>query len=439
MRLFKKAAFLVSALALLATGVHFASSATPVETQADSTTSYPRNGQSGTMLYVNGQSKYFNTNEADLAIYCWNSSGGAWSGKTSARLYGDLLPIAFPKQGDTSVTWSYFKICRYNPNLNPLVSGQDGVYNETEAISIGNLMYAQNTFVITGYGEGNRINYQVTTSNQYGIGAEKHVYLDLSSFPSWEEGNAKFGIYFARPSFGWADGWGSSHITDNSYAVSFCWKVEGQDNPHLYEAIVPTGSALWSMAIAVRFDPVATSPSWNNVWNQTQDLGFNADNQNANVIEVLDWNRGEFEATPISMASRVNFYGSYFLDTVTCSGTGAYDATTAAIWTKVADEYQYHLSRIFAGEVWKATASETGSLVEQAVARYDEIVFAKKYNHADFMNRATSDGRVVSLGALSTPVMDKNRSLMFVLLGLFAFLGTVLSFAFFFRKKKASK
>ncbi|MCR5349001.1 MAG: hypothetical protein K6E59_05300 [Bacilli bacterium] len=436
MRIFHKILLSVSSLGFLAAGAFAFSSQPVVEAKADSGTSYPRNGQSGTMLYVNGNSTYFNTGEADLAIYCWNNSGGAWSGKTNARLYGDLLPIAFPTLGGNSVTWSYFKICRYNPSKDPGVDGEDGVYNETASISIGNLMYAQNTFVITGYGEGKSIHYQVTSSQQYGLGAEKHVYLDLSSFPSWEEDGAKFGLYFARPFYGWSDGWGVSHVDDKTYAPSFCWKVQGQDNDHLYECIVPNYTSLWSMVIAVRFKPAATAPGWNNVWNQTQDLGFNSGNESANVIEVQDWNRGELEATPITMAARVGFYGQFFLDTVKCSGTGATDATTSGQWTAVASEYQYHLSRIHAGEVWKAEANQTGTILEQAVARYDEIVFVKGYSHADFMNRVTSEGRVVALGFYDDTVFHSDNSKWIIVLLAGAFGATLAGLLYAFARKR---
>ena len=90
------------------------------EVLADSVTNYPRNGASGEVLYVNGASTYFNTGEADLAIYCYNNSGSAWSDKVSYRCFGDMLRVMLPYKDGQAQTWSSYIVCRYNPNLSAL-------------------------------------------------------------------------------------------------------------------------------------------------------------------------------------------------------------------------------------------------------------------------------------------------------------------------------
>lgn len=367
--------------------------------QADTTETYPRNGQSGVIMYVNGQSTYFNSGEADLAVCCWNNSGSAWTERLTYRCFGDMIRVMLPYKNGASQTWSYFKICRYNPSLDPQTSGDAGVYNETDSIPFSIFIQAQNTITINGY-NGDKLTYAEMRSvtNYYGVKAENHMYLDLSGFTDWEQKNAKFALYFACPSSTNETRWGQAYSTGGYYS-SFCWKVEGQDNDHLYECIVPnlySGNSfnLWNLVIAVRFDPVASEPGWSNVWNQTQNLSFNSSNHTGNMIHIDGWNHGEFDVTnSISQETRIGFYGSYFLDTVVCSGSGNSDATTSSMWNSVKVAYENHLSRVFQGVVWTTEASETGSQIAKAMARYDYIVLYKQYNHEDFINRQESPNK----------------------------------------------
>lgn len=363
------------------------------ETNADQATSYPRNGQSGTLLYVNGAGTYFKQGEADLAIYCFKDGASAWSEKISYRMSGDLLRAMIPYNNGESTTWSSFIICRYNPAKDPSSDGFGGSFNQTENISFSSLLYAQNTINITGYDGNGKLNYTVSTNDYYGIRGETHMYLDLSGFPSWEEGGAKFALYFAYPNSTNENRW-SQVYSGESYLSSFCWKVEGQDNDHLYECIVPNlyanGANIWNMVIAVRFDPSANEPNWNNKWNQTQNLIYNANNHTANMIHISGWNDGYLDTVNIiSQTSRLDFFGSYFLANATCSGDGKSDATTEEGWERAKAAYQ-HLSRLLQGEVWKCDPSASESLLAQAMERYDYIVLYKQYKHEDFINRKES-------------------------------------------------
>ena len=414
-----------------------------VETQADQSQGYPRNGNSGTVMMVDGHSQFFNTNEADLAVYCYNNSGSAWTGKISHRLFNDVLPVVLPKLNGNSTTWSHFIICRYNPGLEPSVNGFDGVYNKTGNIPFSNFLYAQNTVPILGYNtDGSLIYGSFYQTMQSGIKAENHIYLDLSGFPQWEEGGAKFAIYFAYPESGEHAGWGVSFNPDKYYVPSFCWKVQGQDNDHLYECIVPCAVStsfrnIWSMVIAVRLDPAATSPNWDQKWNQTQDLSYNSMNQNASIIHVNDWNEAQFDNDNIiSEETRVGFYAKYFKDTVKCSGTGASDATTAAMWNAVRDEYDYHLSRLNQGTVWLTHADEEGTEIEQAIARYDYIVFVKGYEHVDFINRAESEAMTYEMD-MSHSLGHVDNTMTIVIAAVVLTLGASAAFILFrFRRTK---
>lgn len=367
--------------------------------KADSEPTYGRSASSGTVIYVGGGS-FFNTGEADLAIYCFNSeSDNAWSDRVSYRCYGSLLRVMVPYQNGNSKTWAKLIVCRYNPNKNPQSDGWDGVYNQTNDIGFGEFLYAQNTINITGYGQDGKLTYSLNANDYYGIRGERHMYLDLSGFQHWEEADAKFAIYFAYPNSTNESRW--SQIYENgSYHASFCWKVEGQDNDHLYECIVPNiysggDPNIWNLVIAVRFDPNEATPSFDSYWNKTQDISFNSSNHTANMLHINDWGEGQLDTINIiSDESRVGFYGNYFLNTVTCSGTGASDATTSTQWTSAKIAYN-HLSRKLQGTVWTTTADEEGTLIQQAMARYDYIVLFRQYSHEDFINRAESPNKTV--------------------------------------------
>ena len=393
----------------------------PIETRADSVTNYPRNGQPGNYLYVNGYSTYFNTGEADLAVYFYNNTRSAWSERISHRLFNDILPVMLPYV-EGSTTWTNCIVTRYNPNKNPQSDGWDGVYEQSVDVSISNFLYAQNLINITGR-SGGKLTTFISTTDQYGIRGENHMYLDLSGFTDWEQGDAKFALYFAYPNQGNQVRWGTTYSDEKVYYPSFCWKVEGQDNDHLYECIVPTLYTgeyrnIWSMVIAVRFDPNATEPSWDQPrWNQTQDISFNSGNHTANMIHINSWNEGQLDTVNIiSQESRVNFYGKYFLDTVKCSGTGASDATTGEMWTKVQNAYN-HLSRIAQGVVWTTTANENGNDIEKAMARYDYIVLFKQYDHFDYMNREGSDSKS-QYAAVANPITPESNAFVITLAAL---------------------
>ena len=369
-----------------------------IPVNAEKTETFPRSGTSGTIMYVSGQSTYFNNGEADLAIYCFNSaSESAWSDRVSYRVFGDILRVMLPYKDGQSKTWAKFIICRYNPNLDPSTSGFDGVYNQTDDLYFSSFIQRQNTITVIGYGENGKllVSEMKYFYEYFGTQGENHMYLDLSGFTDWDKDGAKFAIYFAYPDTTNETRWSQQYSKDGYYS-SFCWKVNGQDNDHLYECIVPNlyggnNYSIWNMVIAVRFSPDAQTPSWNDmslVWNQTQNLSFNTYNHTNNIIRVDNWSHAELDnVNIISRETRLEFYGRYFLNTVVCSGNGNSDATTNDMWNAVKFEYEHHLSRVFQGDIWKLDTEGKETLIAEAMRRYDYITDYKKYNHEDFINR----------------------------------------------------
>ena len=408
----------------------FSGNKSAISTSADSVNPYPSTGRSGTLLFVNGQGTYFKSGEADCAICCLDSSNNyAWSERCSYRASGDNIRVMIPYLNGEAHTWTKFKICRYNPSLDPRSSGDGGVYNETDFINFSSFMYQQNVITINGYGSGNKINYAEMKSyiSYFGIRADYHVYLDLSGFNDWEKDNAKFAIWFAYADQNNESGWGQSYYKDNYYS-SFCWKVNGQDNAHLYECVVPSygGATVWNMVIAVRLDQNATTPNWDQAYNQTADLKFDSNNQVANMIRVTDWNSGYLDKdNPITKQSRLDFYGEYFLDTVACSGTGNSDSTTSEMWTAVQYDYEHQLSRTFQGEVWKTYANTEGTMIQQAMARYDYIVLYKGYNHEDYINRAKSPNKTEYASVAIIDASIQSDSELYIIITVIAILSAL--------------
>ena len=172
------------------------------------------------------------------------------------------------------------------------------------------------------------------------------------------------------------------------------------------------------------------------MWNQTQNLSFNPSNHEANMIHVDDWGHAEYDtANVISKETRLEFYGRYFLNTVTCSETGAYDATTKAMWDAVENEYTHHLARLYQGDIWMLDPEGKDTLIAQAVARYDCILFQKEYKHSDFINRGKSEGKTRFVPSAGVNVSTSGLASIIIVSSLLL-VGGLASFLFYKRAKK---
>ena len=376
----KKISRLLFLVALFSCGLTFAMQKNQKAETAEAATqspSLPGGGNPGSIIFIDGGGTYFN--DVDAVLYCWNSTSNAFSAKSSYRISGtDKIAVRLPSGG----TWTHFKVLRYNRSMEPSINGWDGVYNESPNYGFGEtFQYYQNSFGIKNWNMEITDRYP-TAYTHYGINGGERVYLDLSEFTDWDSDYAKFAIYFADPFLSTGDAW-SSMMT----------KVEGAGNDHLYECTVPGSNVIWNLAIPVRFNPDVEIPGWHDgQWNKTNDIRFDSTNHNSNVLKVTDWSSGEVKSETITRSQRVEMYGQCFLDTVGCSGNGNSDATTAAQWEKVKTQYQ-NMHTDYQGDVWTTIANKDieATKVAQAMARYDYILFYKKYNHEDFINRGGSE------------------------------------------------
>lgn len=245
-----------------------------------------------------------------------------------------------------------------------------------------------------------------------GIKSGSHMYLRTTNQTGWETASAKFGICFGKSNINLNQAWSSQYDTAHtSLSQTFCWKVQGSGDSHLYECIVPQYNGqdvYWSMVIGVRFDPVALSPGWSNVWNQTADQFYNGDDRDCNVLSVTAMSGGGLIKTDeiISDDTRAGYYGTYFLSQITCSGAGSITSSSSN-WNNVKNEYKQHLSTAVEGKVWTSSGAATGTDLVKAMYRYDYIVFFKQYSgYDDFINRTKSTGK--SFANNTTPILGLN-------------------------------
>ena len=171
----------------------------------------------------------------------------------------------------------------------------------------------------------------------------------------------------------------------------------------------------------------------NGSWcNETSYIQTSYGYYNTTIVDIEDskndysqnnWDSGK---TTLDTA---NAYGEYFLNTVTCSGNGSITSAASA-WTTVKNMYD-GLSKNVQGEVWKATANESGSLIQQAMARYDYIVGTKKYSgYNNFVNRSIAGANQL----LSVVSSDNTGTIVVVTVSLVAI--TSVGAYFFLKRRK---
>ena len=393
----------------------------PAEVSADSVRPYPYSGGESSIIFVSGG---MFSKDYPVAIYVWNDRGSAWSNKCDYTIDG-AYPVVLPPTNGAN--WSKFIVTKYNKYYEPSSDSFNGVAKQSGDQSISMFMArSQNLIYVSENESGISVSETLGYKEFYGVRGDTHFYLDLKDNSNWREANAKYAIYFAHSNnFNKKEDWSLSNSSDGYY-LSHMWKVTGQSNENLYECIVPGGSStLWNLAIAVRFDPVQAYPGWYNVWNQTDDINFNSSNHTANMIYINSSGNGEiYPEHAISKETRLNFFGQYLLDTISCSGNGNSDATTNEQWNAVKAEYKTHLSTSFQGGVWTAIADKTGNTLAQAIYRYDYILFYKHYEHEDFINRADPNSGYQPLSsneyisAIYTPTDNKKLAMYIVIISL---------------------
>ena len=277
-------------------------------------------------------------------------------------------------------------------------------------------------------------NTGTATTVSYGVSSGQAVYVNFNNVSYWLADNTHPYMYFFNEINGDAGVW-SAEMTE----------VQGTTDKML-ECVVPGTGKTYTGMIAVRGK--SATPSWSDIYNQSSDLYVSARTQ-ANVrnelVVYINDNRDQQNrdtsqySTSLSDSARGVIYGKYFLDTVSCSGSGNTDATTTAQWTDVTTEYN-HMSSGCKTVVTNATTTGSDDL-SKAMLRYDYIVFYKHYNHADFASRSGSTGRAYSIFSplpLTLIAGDTNNSALIIIIVSLVSV-TAIGGYFFLRKRKQER
>ncbi len=123
-------------------------------------------------------------------------------------------------------------------------------------------------------------------------------------------------------------------------------------------------------------------------------------------------------------------YAQNFLAAFTCDATGTNAPTFASgkSWATLKTAFNA-LSTTDQNTLKNATANESGSTIEQAVARYDYVV--AKYGYENFMNRTISNQ-----ANKMNPFNGSSTNNLFLVLGSISLLGGLTYLAYFLKKRK---
>lgn len=471
---------LLLSASLVTAGITFAHQASVEKAEAASTM------VSGSRVYIEDQSgKGWTKNNVDAILHVYNVSFVSGSGYSSIGeiKLNDLYAVSCASDGSTYIDirmkwvngsnrqyevifpWfiqsftTEFYATENNVNRYVYYKNSDGSKGSKASVSIsrgdnaklymfnkggGNDCYwSGSDFVaITDFSQ-RTYNYQYEFN---GIKSGSHMYLSTSDLTGWEQDSAKMGICFGKSNINQGQSWSSQYNTAHtSLSATFCWKVQGSGNDHLYECIVPQYNGqdvYWSMVIGVRFSSSASSPGWSNVLNKTGDQFYNGDDADCNMLWVNaatggDWTGGGYLKTDASISddTRAGYYGTYFLSKITCDGAGSINPTSD--WSVVQNEYMQHLSNSVRWIIWNSSAAISGTDLQMAMYRYDYIVYHKQYSgYTDFISRDDSEGRAFSRYGFSTLIIDSKKASSTITIIVISVASIAALGGYFFLKKK---
>ena len=405
--------FIVSALTLLlglgvgaGVGLNSKSSSNVIKTEADAgkaTKDYP--------MIVNCWSDvgtgFFNN--CDVGIHCW---GGDLTNAVTIKV--DKMTTHMGT-GIIPKGTQYMKVVRAGSGLLPCDGWPSTVHNEYGQWSFDS---AKNVITIKSSGGDQEYN-----DNKCILIKDRPVFFDTQDSGFWFGDNAT--AYAVTGSMsGWYD-----------YTVSEGWNKLTRIGTSGYMYFTPSSTIIAPQVIVTR-NKTNTS-GWGNKWNQTTDMtanyGFNP--LYTTMVETGktgdNYNWGNKSATETASE-----YGFYFMDKITCSGNGSITSPSSN-WTTVKNFYN-NLTKNVQGEAWDAVASKTGNNIQQAMYRYDYIVFYKQYSgYDDFINRSTSEGKAFAFNNSNLVSASNNNAatiaIVLVSVGALAAVGGY----FFLRKRKA--
>ena len=149
-----------------------------------------------------------------------------------------------------------------------------------------------------------------------------------------------------------------------------------------YVYFTPTSTIISNGVVLSRNETGETG--WDHKYNQSTDMYAGYGYNPLYVTQVQEGKTGDNQNWNNQGASETaSHYGCYFMDKITCSGSGSVTSGSSD-WTTVSNTYN-HLTEDVRDEITNTTASLSGSNIEKAMYRYDYIVFYKHYSgYSDF-------------------------------------------------------
>ena len=325
----------------------------------------------------------------DVGLYCWGGDLATAKTVKIDKFTNHMGVGVFPKGAQ------YMKVVRAGSGLLPCDGWPSTVHNEFGQWSFDS---TKNVVTIKSWGGDQEYN-----DNKVVLLKDKPVYFDTQDSGFWFGDNATAYAVTGSVS-GWYD-----------YTVSEGWNKLTRINTSGYMYFTPSSTIIAPQVIVTR-NKTNTS-GWDNRWNQTTNMTVNYGYNSLYTTMVETgktddkYNWGNKSATETASE-----YGYYFMDKITCSGSGSITSPSSN-WTTVKNMYN-NLANDVQGECWKATGSESGNNIEQAMYRYDYIVFYKAYSgYNDFINRTNSTGKAFSnVGSYSLINSGANASIILTII-----------------------
>ena len=297
----------------------------------------------------------------------------------------------------------------------PTVTPSDVFYNTWDKLTFD---YSKNVITIKGWATNN----QEYTDNKVVLLAGMPVFFDTGDNPMWLTDNATPYAVTGAISSDWY-----------GYTSSEGWYELTQIGGSGYIYFVPTVTIIAPQVIVTR--NAHGKSGWNNKWNQTTNMTVNYRFNPLYTTMVESGKSGDnYNWGNKGATETASEYGFYFMDKITCTGGGAVTHTLSD-WETVSDFYDT-LTKDVRDTVATAEANQSGNNIQQAMARYDYILFFKGYSgYTDFLNRGSLLGlRYFGPRSIIDSLFTENSSSLIIII--LTGLTTVGALAFFIKRRK---
>ncbi len=244
---------------------------------------------------------------------------------------------------------------------------------------------------------------------------DSKVEYDSSSMKLWTVGGSSSAGYTFTPDSG--SNYLRGYYSSSHYSIA-CLDSTYGDYPNNWSMTYTSGSG-YTMSVAA---------------DATVYLEFSGTSYNTfkgYSSAPTDWYINFFRKTTTTSSSETaETFASAFLSAITCDSTGASAPTFASgySWSELSSQFSA-LDSTYQSTLQNADANESGTTIEQAMARYDYIV--AKYSYDNFINRTISNS------ANRMNMLDNSSAInILVVFGVTAVLTGITFVAYYLKKRK---